>query len=129
MGSKGLIQETPHVIPLIFLPVSLRSMSHVDFKKSLCGRVKFKGQGPLHGTLEVTPCPAMNVNLHNQLSEINSVLYEHESIVPSQHTNPQVGPLTPKIDRVTQFCLGFNEDYMKNNEIRPGRRSINTVRK
>ena len=31
---------------LIFILMSLRSIWHVDLKKSLCRRVEFKGQGP-----------------------------------------------------------------------------------
>ena len=31
---------------LIFFPMSIGSMSHVDFKKWLCRPVKFKGQWP-----------------------------------------------------------------------------------
>ena len=40
-------QEMPLVVSLISLPMSLRSMSHVDLKKSPCRRVELKGQGPL----------------------------------------------------------------------------------
>ena len=32
---------------LIFFPMSIGSMSHVDFKKWPCRPVDFKGQGPL----------------------------------------------------------------------------------
>ena len=39
----------PHVMSLIIFSMSLGSMSHVDFKKGLCRRVEFKGQGPLKG--------------------------------------------------------------------------------
>ena len=33
---------------LIFFPMLIGSMSHVNFKKWLCGPVAFKGQGPLY---------------------------------------------------------------------------------
>ena len=36
----------PHVMSLINVPMSIGSMSHVDFKKGLCRPVEFKGQGP-----------------------------------------------------------------------------------
>ena len=35
-----------HVMSLIFFPMSIGFMSHVDFKKRPCRPVKFKGQGP-----------------------------------------------------------------------------------
>ena len=35
-----------HVMSLIFFPMSIGLMSHVDFKKRQCRPVEFKGQGP-----------------------------------------------------------------------------------
>ena len=35
-----------YVLSLIFLFMSFGSMSHVDFKKSPCHRVEYRGQGP-----------------------------------------------------------------------------------
>ena len=42
------IEEMAHVMSLIFFPMSIGFMSHVDFKKGPCCPVKFKGQGPLY---------------------------------------------------------------------------------
>ena len=36
-----------HVLSLIFFPMSIGFMSHVDFKKRPCRPVDFKGQWPL----------------------------------------------------------------------------------
>ena len=44
---------------LILFVMSLGSMSHVDFKKSLCRSVEFRGQGPWYwevGCEKITPC-------------------------------------------------------------------------
>ena len=40
-----------HVMSLIFFPMSIGFMSHVDFKKGSCRPVEFKGQGPLREAL------------------------------------------------------------------------------
>ena len=37
-----------HVVSIIFFPMSISFMSHVDFKKWPCRPVKLKGQGPYH---------------------------------------------------------------------------------
>ena len=37
-----------HVMSLIFFPMSIGFMSHVDFKKRPCHPVEFRGQGPHH---------------------------------------------------------------------------------
>ena len=47
---------------LIFFPMSIGFMSHVDFKKRQCRPVEFRGQGPLSTYLEadLSWCPAVH---------------------------------------------------------------------
>ena len=45
------IQGKTHVMSLIFFPMSIGSMPHVDFKKWPCRRVKSKVKGPSSGGL------------------------------------------------------------------------------
>ena len=47
VASKMLSCYMSNVVSLIFLLMSLSSMSHVDCKKKPCRRIEFKGQGPL----------------------------------------------------------------------------------
>ena len=41
----------PYVMSLIIIPMSIGSMSHVDFKKWLCRPVEFRGKSPHYVTL------------------------------------------------------------------------------
>ena len=50
------IQEISSVVSLFFLAMSISPMSHVGFKKRLCRRVEFRGQGPSKCTDRVFNC-------------------------------------------------------------------------
>ena len=55
---------------LIFFPMSIGFMSHVDFKKRACRPVDFKGQGPqhCHSTGVLAACGQyayLNIDLEN----------------------------------------------------------------
>ena len=47
------IQGKAHVMSVISILMSMGSMSRVHFKKCLCRRVHFKGQGPLYSVISV----------------------------------------------------------------------------
>ena len=53
---------------LLFFPMSIGFMSHVNFKKWPCRPVDFKGQGPLQGSKSLLSCNGLRQLLFSAVS-------------------------------------------------------------